>query len=156
MKKVVYSSIALAMMLPLISFADESTTTTTSTTQTGTVVRPPVVSNPMKALQYGIGKLSEADKATLTTMIRDFLKSKWIELPAEVRAVRKEIKEIRKETRTEIKEMKKDTHEEVKELREQTREAAKAKREEMRERIKDKRDGIRGGSGTTMSGSTTR
>jgi gas vesicle protein len=156
MKKVVYGSIALAMMFPLISFADDSTTTLTGTTQSGSLVRPPIASNPVKALQFGIGKLSEADKTTLTTMIRDFLKSKWIELPAEVKQVRKEIKEIRKETRSEIKEMKKDTQEEVKALREKTREIAKGKREEMKEKIKDKRAGIRGGSGMTMSGTITR
>jgi hypothetical protein len=66
-----------------------------------------MMNNELQGLHMAMGKLSSADKATLVTMIKNYLISKGIALPATTPDIRKEIKELRKDTREEIK-MKRD------------------------------------------------
>ena len=56
----------------------------------------------LQGLHMAMGKLSSADKATLITMIKEYLKSKGVTVEA-VKEIRKEIKEIRKDAKEEIK-----------------------------------------------------
>lgn len=84
----------------------------------------------LQGLHMAMGKLSSADKATLITMIKEYLKSKGVTVEA-VKEVRKEIKEARKDAHEEIKEIRKDAKEEIKAKRDTLKaklDALKAKR----------------------------
>lgn len=76
-----------------------------------------------------MNKLSSTDKSELIKMIQDYLTSKGIEIPADIRETRKDIKEARKNSRDEIKEMRKNTKDAIKAKREETRNKIKTIRE---------------------------
>jgi Spy/CpxP family protein refolding chaperone len=80
----------------------------------------------MKGLHLAMGKLTPEQRAELVELIRDYLSSKGITIPAEIKeqrdAIKKEIKDLRKQTREEIRDKRTDMRVKVKELREKKKE----------------------------------
>ncbi len=159
MKKVLYGALALAMILPMVSFAEEGTMMMSSDSMkqkssmmdgSGSMERKvqmngsgsmegknPMMDEKMKGLHMAMGKLSDTDREEMIKMIRTFLESKGIIVPTkeEMKEKKEDVKTIRKEAKTEIKTM-----------RQNSRDAIKAKREEMKAKIRDRKNG----SGTTV------
>ena len=85
-----------------------------------------------------MGQLSATDRATLITMIREFLISKGVD-PAKFAEKREEIQAIREETRDAIQEAKKNSQEGIKEARKSTQQMIQNKKAEMRTKVKNVR-----------------
>lgn len=104
-------------------------------TQTGTTLpKPPTQTGSeesFRGLSEGIGKLSPADRETLTKIIRDFLLSKGITIEVK-KDMKKEIKEIRDTAKKEIKDTREATKKEIEKKRDLLKESLQKKREALK------------------------
>lgn len=152
MKKILLSGVAL--LLPVVAFADTTSSgstqaTSTTVVSTGAMVqKPPMgtgadMEKSMNGLHLAMGQLSQSDGEALMKMIREYLASKGIVMPA--------YQEVR-EMHQEVRQMRQDAKEDMKQAREQFRESMKNKREALKLKVRDTRRALMSGSGTTGSG----
>jgi gas vesicle protein len=146
MNKILIGAIATMTLVPAMIFASNDSWNTSrsdidhmkrmnysGSTASG-MVRPPVGTGAMIALELKVlheagEKLTLEQRIELAKIIRAYIESKGIQVPTlpQVKEVRQEIKEVRKQTQ-----------EEIKKMREKTREELKNKREELKNNIKNK------------------
>lgn len=144
MNKIFIGAIATLTLVPAMIFASNDSWNTSRSdmdhmkrmtysggTATGMVRLPigtgAVIALELKALHEAGAKLTLEQRIELAKIIRAYIESKGIQVPnlTQVKEVRKEIKEVRKQTQ-----------EEIKQMREKSRETIKNKRAEFKNTIK--------------------
>jgi hypothetical protein len=141
MNKILIGATALASLVPVMMFASSDDISGLPTGKrmfaASGMIQPSgtgaMIAMELKTLHESAQKLTLEQRIELTKMIRSYIESKGITVPAlpQVKAVRQEIKEIRKVAK-----------EEIKVTREKAKTEIKTKRDEMKLKVQGKRGDI--------------
>jgi hypothetical protein len=98
----------------------------------------------MQAVHMAMKQLTPADHAELMKIVRAYIESKGIKIPApsDIKDMRMDNKEDRKDARHEMKEEKKETQQQIKETREAMKKKMEAQREALKKRIQERKQNV--------------